>query len=482
MRRSVQGLIVERSGRRVTALRGDGDLVTFKTNRDDIMVGMEIEVPVKMAFFTWRRLAPAVALSLVIVLVSSFGYQHYLHAQPVVAYVTLDSTGSIELEVNQAGIVKSAKALDAAGEDALSAVQYQNRPAGEVVQALIKAQDPENKSAVVVALVPVADPEPTGKEAKKTEKTMDRLERKVTESAGSSLANMTSLRLDPEIRDSAQELGISAGRAALWALTQPTTDPDPSEDPGGAQPGSEPTTDSGQTTVPGDPDDTMDPGDPVDPGVTTDPGDPGAGDPKDTHEKDILDTIKGSLPKVDPDDWREFSGRKNSKEREEQLKDITKKWLEEISKQVGKKGKDDHDDKRDDDKKDQPGNSKGDDNKKDQPGNSKGDDNEKDQPSNSKGSDGKGSQGKGNSSGSSLPGGNSGKGSSGGKQGKDDDNHDDEDDDRHRDDNRRDDDRRDDDDDSNDGKNGQSKSGSWSGKGLADFFGGWLDQLPWRRK
>lgn len=444
MRMGGRGLIVERSGRKVTVLRRDGDLVMFNTDRDDIMVGMEIEVPVKPVFFTWKRLAPAVALSLVIVLVSTFGYQHYLHAQPVVAYVTLDSTGSIELEVNQAGIVKSARALDAAGEKALAAVQYQNRPAGEVVQELIKAQDPENKTGVVVALVPVADPEPAGKGAKKTEKAIDRIEEKVTGGSSSSATNVTSLRLDPEIRNSAQELGISAGRAALWALTQPPpkpdpgSDPEPVQDPGSAQPGTEPTADPGQATVPVGPGQTTGPDDPAG-RITTHPGDPpGAkadpgGQPDKSPQKDILEMIKKSLPKVDLDEWPGLnSNKKNSKESQELLKDITKKWLQEISKQVGKQDKDDDDDRRDDDKKGSPGQSKddddkknpaggpkGNDDKKNPPGEPKGNDDKKNPPGGPKGNDDKGSQGKGNTSAGSS----AGKGSSSGAQGKNDDDH-----------------------------------------------------------
>lgn len=459
MRAGERGLIVERSGRKVTALRRNGDLLTFNTDRDDIMIGMEIEVPVKVALFTWKRLAPAVALSLIIVLVSSFAYRQYLYAQPVVAYVSLDSVGSVELEVNGAGIVKSATALDAAGQEALSAVKYQNKPAGEVVQALIKAQDPENAAGAVVALVPAADPEAQPKEAKKAKKAMDRIEEKVTGGKGSTSTKVTSIRLDPEIRNSAQELGISAGRAALWALTQPLIKhgSKAGDDPGSPQPGSESAVGPGQSTTPTDPHSAQpggsaQPGAATGPGATADPGktpgpgakpggptDPadskGPGSSKDTDprgssgskEKALLETIKGSLPKVDLDKLQ--NDRKNSKEQEDLLKDITKKWLQEVAKQVGKHDKDDRDDDRDgddddgrnNDKKGSSGQSKGDNDKGSQGSDSKpGKNNGKDDSDDG----GKGSQGKGSSSGKSSgddsPGKDNGKGSSS-KPGKDDD-------------------------------------------------------------
>lgn len=316
--KSERGLVVERNGRKVTALTRSGDLTIFKASRDDVMVGMEVDVPVRIPLFAPRRLAPAIALSLVIVMLSSFGYQQYLHAQPVVAYVTVDSFGSVELEVNQAGRVKVATAIDSAGQDALASVQYENRPVQEVVADLIEAQDPEKKGDVVVSFVPSVKDRPSEKDAAKAEraveKAVEKFEKKVLDRAGESTANVTSLRLGSDVRQAAKELGISAGRAALWALSQ---QPNQVQDP--------------------EPDLTLDPA--ADPGPKPDP-EPQASDedtiPPGQEKKDrLIDTIKSALPEVDDETFSDLNSKKDSKEREKFLKDITTDFLNRVIEDLG---------------------------------------------------------------------------------------------------------------------------------------------------
>ncbi len=261
------------------------------------MPGMEVTLPARGSLFAWRRLAPAVAFAMVLVIVSSFGYQQYLYAQPLAAYVTLDSAGSIELEVNAAGIVKGATGIDEAGQKALSSVDYMKKPAGKVVAALVKAQDPEKTSDVVVAVVPVQ----SGAEAEKLEKSVSKLEKKVVDGAGSSAgASLTSLRLDPEVRESAKQLGISAGRAALWAISKhDKSEKGPEEQPGTVAPWQDTPGKSGETLPPGQ-----------------------------EKKEGILDTIKGALPQVDP---------KEIKDRSKDLKDITKNWVDQVVEQIKEK-------------------------------------------------------------------------------------------------------------------------------------------------
>ncbi len=328
--KSERGLVVERNGRKVTALTRSGDLTTFKASRDDVMVGMEVDVPVRVPLFAPRRLAPSIALSLVIVIISSFGYQQYLHAQPVVAYVTVDSFGSVELEVNQAGRVKVATAIDSAGEDAIASVQYRNRPVQEVVADLIEAQDPEKKSDIVVSFVPAVKDRPSEKDAEKAEKAVDKavekFEKKVLDKASESTGNVTSLRLGSDVREAARQLGISAGRAALWALSQqPNQEIDPEHDP---VPDPEPDP---------EPDPALDPV--ADPAPTPDPEPQPSGEgkmPPGQEKKDrLIDTIKSALPEVDNETLSDLNSKKDSKEREKFLKDITKSFLNRVIEDLG---------------------------------------------------------------------------------------------------------------------------------------------------
>jgi hypothetical protein len=287
------------------------------------MVGMEVDLPATSHAFVWR-LAPALALSVVLVFVSAFGYQQFLYAQPIVAYLTVDSTGSVELEINQAGLVKSATAIDEAGQQALSSIEFKNKPAEEVVAALMKAQDPEKTAEVVVAVVPVPAPEASGqseKQSKKAEKAVEKMERKVVDEAGHSSPNVTSLRLDHETRESARQLGISAGRAALWALTH-------KEEPGSEDPGT-------SVETPGQEEPVKEPGgEGEQPGTHPEDEHPGSNPPGQEKKDDILDTIKGALPQVSDEDLTDLNEQKDNKDREKFLKDLTKDWIDQVKTQI----------------------------------------------------------------------------------------------------------------------------------------------------
>ena len=278
-----RGLIVEQTGRKVTALTRSGEFVTFKSSREDLMPGMEIIIPAPVAFpaFAWKRLAPALALSMVVLLVSFFGYRQYLYAQPLMAYLTLDGAGSIELEVNKAGLVKAATPIDEAGSQALAKVDYLNKPAEKVVSALLQLPDAKESTEVVVAVIPV-----------KEDPGVDSLEKKVLEKAEKPAPDpkaeprtVTAFRLDTETRESAKKLGISAGRAALWALSHQAAE---------------------TIHVQGQ--------------ETPDARDKGG-------QPETLDAVKESLPKVSQNEV---------KEKEKSLKDITKDWVNKITEELRK--------------------------------------------------------------------------------------------------------------------------------------------------
>lgn len=383
-----RGLVIERSGRKVVALTRTGEFVTFRSSEEGIIPGLEVLLPTqRFATFAWRRLAPALALASVMIVASVFGYQEYLYAKPLMAYVTLDCAGSVELEVNEAGRVKSATAIDEAGGEALAKISYANRPAQEVISALVKLQDTQEGAEVVVAVIPVK-PNPGVDTLEK--KVIDTLEKTVEsefEEAGvtgkEQSRQVASFRLDPETRESAKSLGISAGRAAFWALK--SSGPEEDEPPGHrAEPGKDTThgkdTQPGQNVGPGkgpaederpgkkdelpgekdeppgrkdelpggkaEPPGKKDelPGGKAEPpgkkdelpgGKAEPPGkevDPGKG----SKEQTVLDTIKGALPKIGKEDLEDLNERKDAKEREKYLKEITKEWLRRVAEELRK--------------------------------------------------------------------------------------------------------------------------------------------------
>lgn len=371
-----RGIVVGKSGRKLTVLTNSGEFVTLRSSMENVFPGTEIFLPSskEKSGSIFKRLVPAAVLASIMIVGSFFGYQHYLYAKPLMAYVTLDCTGSVELEVNEAGLVKSATPLNEAGQEALSKLQYQNRPADEVVESLVKVQSPQEGSEIIVAVVPV-----------KESPQVDQLEKEVsggaTKSAEASVSQeaqdgsstqppkVTSFRLDMSTRESARKLGISAGRAALWALTGKIVDeqgsgnpsgtgtsgtqgssegPNQGNDHGGKPEQQSTTPKSPQTHAGGEggssgPDQGQTPASPsVKPGrsnqqlESSQAPSPGDGDSQSSEqESPLLKAIRSALPKVDPDEVARRAA-DTSKDAGKSLTEITKDWLQELSKEVSK--------------------------------------------------------------------------------------------------------------------------------------------------
>jgi hypothetical protein len=350
-----RGLVLERLGNRVTAVTKSGEFVTWRDRRD-LMPGEEVVIPSpRFQGFFWRRLIPATALAAVLVFMSFFGYRHYLYARPVMAYVTFDCAGeyagSIELEVNDRGLVKSASALNEAGSQALSKVQCEMKPVGQVLASL-RESVPE-KEEVVVAFIPAvqtakesdkietgtgSDKEPGEKgnnkkpkdhKEEKTQKKVAELEKQVL----NAIERATKLILDSETRKEAQELGISAGRAASWALWRAGKESRPETQKPGPFSGSG-TVEVLEPAGPvGDPDTQKDP----EPGKPEKPGSsgraPGKSDAPGQQKKEDrdawLEKVRGSLPRLDLDSLGEFDS-SDSKDFGNRVLDVTKDWLKSL--------------------------------------------------------------------------------------------------------------------------------------------------------
>ena len=246
-----RGLVVKRYGNKVTAITKSGEFVTWR-DRGDLMPGEEVLVPSpRFQGLFWHRLVPAAALAVVLIFGSFFGYRHYLYARPVLAYVTFDSSGevpgSVELEVNDRGLVKKAVALDEAGAQALTGLKIEMQPVQTVLARLQEAMT--NGGKVVVAFIPATpDDQHTplgvdeiGEDGVQSSR-ISNLARQVFDSVKEAQAVV----LDMETRAVAKELGLSAGRAASWAMwetKEPESDPTPGQgehqiysEPGESQP------------------------------------------------------------------------------------------------------------------------------------------------------------------------------------------------------------------------------------------------------
>jgi hypothetical protein len=381
-----RGLVVKRYGNKVTAITKSGEFVTWR-DRGDLMPGEEVLVPSpRFQGLFWHRLVPAAALAVVLIFGSFFGYRHYLYARPVLAYVTFDSSGevpgSVELEVNDRGLVKKAVALDEAGAQALTGLKIEMQPVQTVLARLQEAMT--NGGKIVVAFIPATpddqhtplDVDETGEDGVQSSR-ISNLARQVFDSVKEAQAVV----LDMETRAVAKELGLSAGRAASWAMwetKEPESDPTPGQgehqiysEPGESQPsggdddpgtsgdpagattphefphqgtGTEPS----QGTQPGQ---WIDPGQPGTTGGTGGSGKPDKVPPGQQKKEDaqaLLDMIRNSLPEFDWDTNRQGDSKKASKE----LEKLTKEWLKALKEASKKSDKAKDDDRKDDDRKD----------------------------------------------------------------------------------------------------------------------------------
>ncbi|HHW18541.1 MAG TPA: anti-sigma factor domain-containing protein [Firmicutes bacterium] len=227
-------LVVDIRGDKVTVLTPDGQFKNMSRQNLDLFVGEEVlvaEPEASRAFpsLFGKRLALAAALSLVIIISSFFSYTRYLEARPSLAYVTVDfvdSPGSIELEVNDKGLVKSARSFDEPGEKVLSATDVHLKPVEKVVAHVVRACGQKGVSGVLIGIVPIKESPAVNslekRVAEKARESLKELERARTQEAGTDgvSATLNTLRLDLDIRKEAEKLNMSAARAAVWALAK----------------------------------------------------------------------------------------------------------------------------------------------------------------------------------------------------------------------------------------------------------------------
>lgn len=224
--------VVVRAGRGyAVVLTRDGRFLRVKSRGIPPMVGEEIPLPSPFASWTsWTRWVPAAALACVMVFVSFFGYTKYIQARPAAAYVSVDSSGSVELEVNDRGLVRSAKAFDQEGEKLLSQVRYEFQPVDKVIAEMAKVESKKGSSGFIVGFVPI-------KETPQVLKFEARIREQVRKAAanfplpasqtgpdtgqapGVTNPLVNTFRFTVEIREKARTMSMSPTRLLVWGLS-----------------------------------------------------------------------------------------------------------------------------------------------------------------------------------------------------------------------------------------------------------------------
>lgn len=227
-----KGLVVDFDGHKVTVVTRDGRFHVFDSN-EDVLVGEEVFIPTanprkRVTWFLYRRLIPAAAIASLLLVVSFFGYTRYLEARPSVAYISLDlpeSQGSVELEVNDKGLVKNAVTFDEASSKVISEIPYKMKPVEEVIQEFLTRENTPDSSVLIIGIIPVDE-----------NSQVDKLEKNLRDTVGTSDGadqgsppgkgqakksfNVKFMKIDMETRAMAHELGISPVKAVICALAE----------------------------------------------------------------------------------------------------------------------------------------------------------------------------------------------------------------------------------------------------------------------
>ncbi|WP_123041709.1 anti-sigma factor domain-containing protein [Cohnella candidum] len=232
-----RGTVMEKKGGTAVLLTPDGQFVRVKASRD-AAVGEEIpwteadRVAGQSASTGRRRRwisagAFAAALLLFVVALVSF------RTPPVVAYVSMDINPSIELGLDAKERVRELRALNEDAAVIVDGVKYKGKPVEDVTKALAgklaesHILTPETGGDIVIASVSVRKVG-EGWEAQVAAKISSVLQEagtgsKVTQpdSSGTKPSlTIETLYLPEEVREEAQENGLSAGKMAFWLAAE----------------------------------------------------------------------------------------------------------------------------------------------------------------------------------------------------------------------------------------------------------------------
>lgn len=368
-----QCIIIEKARNHVTVLTSDGRFLKIPIRKCEYMVGEQVSLrylseatpdfepswkQVLSEFFK-RRLIPAAVVASLILLMSFFGYTQYLEARPALAWVTLDLLdypGSIELEVNDKGLIKSVTCFDQQGQEVMSGHNLYMKSIDHAIEALLNTTEESSQSGIVIGIIPIEEnsavdaleakimkdaqkaAEKAAKEAAKRAAKAAEKEAKEnwkegkkgpqSEPGGPSAAStgaksqvaaatVNKVRLDKEIRETAKELKISAARAALWALFE---EPAQSEPVQGTEAGEE---------IPG-------------PGSSGqqagNQGQPGNSQGFEPKEPPGQSKKQGGFTDSIPRPGINKMNKKNPKQEKDHLAKITKKWVQNNKNKAGSSG------------------------------------------------------------------------------------------------------------------------------------------------
>ena len=223
-----RGVVLELSDSEMILLTAEGEFVRRPVLNNSVVVGQEIcysenvepllKPRLGAQFLTrWRRSGLAVAVVLLLLLLTPTLLNQMPMASETVAYVTIDVNPSIGLGIDNKNTIVSSEGLNKEGADIISAIDVVGMSSENAVKAITEKiiimgfikQD--EAAQLMITIRPVR--------AGKNNKLIAEIEQKLSESTKAALAKdnvkyttVASALIDEELRISAQVAGVSPGR------------------------------------------------------------------------------------------------------------------------------------------------------------------------------------------------------------------------------------------------------------------------------
>ncbi|MFC4776889.1 anti-sigma factor domain-containing protein [Paenibacillus sp. GCM10023252] len=212
-----RGLVMEVSRHHMIVMTPDGQFVRVK-RQGQAVVGAEVVFSAaseRRGTVRWYSYAAAVLVLLCIPILLLV--QRDAHA--IAAYMSLDINPSIEMGMDRQGQVRELRALNSDGEQLIQGLRYKSLPVEQVAAAILeKAEsahylDEADHDVVLTSIL-----ERTEAGAQYEEELVGRVRLAVEAVIHRNDAQLSTLAVPAELREEADELGISSGKMAVYLI------------------------------------------------------------------------------------------------------------------------------------------------------------------------------------------------------------------------------------------------------------------------
>ncbi|GGD48324.1 anti-sigma factor domain-containing protein [Paenibacillus nasutitermitis] len=223
-----RGIVMEISKRHLVVLTAEGSFYRLPV-KPDASIGEEILFPADARRGIPRRLLRLTTLAAVVLLLLfvPFLVLPFKEQSAVAAYLTMDINPSLELGINKNEHVVQLRALNQTGISLIKDLAFHDLPLEQVTRSIMERVQnqhylPTDGGEIVITSIMMRQVDDVSYERQLSQQ-MDTAIKKVLEETAAASANhveVTTLAAPKELRDEANEQGISAGKMAVYLLAK----------------------------------------------------------------------------------------------------------------------------------------------------------------------------------------------------------------------------------------------------------------------